>query len=194
MPRPREFDEAEVLERATQWFWVHGYEGASVRDLATKMGITGASLYNAYGDKRTLYRVVLDRYAEQALGWCVDALDSGQPPRAALQGFFAVLASDTAQDLQRRGCLVVNAGLEMAPHDPDFQAVVAAVFEQIEALFRRCVERGQADGSISARQPAEDIARLLLATMLGVRVLARTRPDAPFLEGLVRSVNAILQP
>jgi TetR/AcrR family transcriptional repressor of nem operon len=48
MARPREFDEIAVLNAAVQQFWVCGYEATSVRDLASIMGNTGASLYNAF--------------------------------------------------------------------------------------------------------------------------------------------------
>ena len=67
MVRPREFDEATVLEAAMHCFWVNGYGSTSVRDLAKQMGITGASLYNAFGDKRSLYRRALDYYLEQSV-------------------------------------------------------------------------------------------------------------------------------
>jgi len=60
MARPREFNEQAVLEAATQRFWLNGYEATSVRDLADDMGLTSASLYNAFGDKRALYRRILD--------------------------------------------------------------------------------------------------------------------------------------
>ena len=43
MARPREFDNAEVLEAAVQCFWANGYEATSVRDLAERMGITCAA-------------------------------------------------------------------------------------------------------------------------------------------------------
>src|SRR5277367_1873350 len=55
MARPREFDEAAVLDAAIEKFWQRGYEATSVRDLADEMNIAGASLYNAFGDKRSLY-------------------------------------------------------------------------------------------------------------------------------------------
>ena len=55
MARPREFDEGEALDAAMDCFWRDGYEATSVRDLAARMGITGASLYNAFGDKRSLF-------------------------------------------------------------------------------------------------------------------------------------------
>jgi TetR/AcrR family transcriptional repressor of nem operon len=68
MARPREFDEQAVLEAAVQCFWMHGYEATSVRDLAERMEITGASLYNAFGDKRSLFRRALDHYLEHGFG------------------------------------------------------------------------------------------------------------------------------
>ena len=42
MARPREFDEAEVLDAAIARFWQRGYEATSVRDLADEMNIAGA--------------------------------------------------------------------------------------------------------------------------------------------------------
>jgi TetR/AcrR family transcriptional repressor of nem operon len=57
MARPREFDDEAVLDAAIQCFWSRGYEATSVKDLIGKTGITAASLYNAFGDKRTLKAV-----------------------------------------------------------------------------------------------------------------------------------------
>ena len=65
MARPREFDEATALEAAIECFWHRGYEATSVRDLADKMGISGPSLYNAYGDKRALFAQALEHYVDQ---------------------------------------------------------------------------------------------------------------------------------
>jgi TetR/AcrR family transcriptional regulator, transcriptional repressor for nem operon len=67
MARPREFDEQAVLDAALARFWSRGYEATSTRDLAESMGITGASLYNAFGDKRGLYQRVLEHYIEISL-------------------------------------------------------------------------------------------------------------------------------
>ena len=55
MARPREFNEGIALDAAIEWFWRRGYEATSVRELAAAMGISGPSLYNAFGDKRALF-------------------------------------------------------------------------------------------------------------------------------------------
>jgi TetR/AcrR family transcriptional regulator, transcriptional repressor for nem operon len=192
MARPREFEEKAVLDAAVQCFWSRGYEATSVRDLAEKMGITGASLYNAFGDKRALYRRALDHYVEQSFGDRIGRFEGKLPPREAIGAFFKEIIERSLSDTERKGCMLVNTALEMAPHDPEFQRVVAEVLVQAEGFFQRCAAAGQKNATISTSQAAEDLARLLLSMLLGIRVLARTRPERKLLEGLIRPVFALL--
>ncbi|WP_107676520.1 TetR/AcrR family transcriptional regulator [Agrobacterium sp. LAD9] len=193
MARPREFDEEQVLLKAVEQFWEHGYEATSIRDLATAMGLTTASVYNAFGDKRAVYRRALDFYVERSFGDRVGRFER-KPPREAIGAFFDEIIDRSLNDVKRKGCMLVNSALEVAPHDPEFQRVVGQVLEQVEAFFRRCIEAGQADETISQDQPADDLARTLLGTLLGIRVLARTRPERDILEGLIKPIFALLEP
>lgn len=192
MARPREFDETAVLEAAIQCFWERGYEATSTRDLATKMGITGASLYNAFGDKRSLYRRALDHYVDQSFRDRIARFEGHFAPREAIGAFFDEIVKRSLSDKQRKGCMLVNSALEVAPHDPEFQRVVNVVLKQVEAFFLRCVVAGQRDGTIANSQSAKDLARLLLSTLIGIRVLARTRPERALLEGLIRPIITLL--
>ena len=192
MARPREFDEQVVLDAATQRFWLNGYEATSIRDLADQTGITSASLYNAFGDKRTLYRLVLDRYTKSALRGCADASGKATPIRALKQYFDAIVA-EALTDPLHKGCLVVNTSLEVAPHDEDFREAVTKVFGRIEKFFRDCITAGQLDGTITTKQPAADLARLFLCALLGICVLARTSPDRDLLMGLIRPLFKLLK-
>ncbi|WP_158742923.1 TetR/AcrR family transcriptional regulator [Acidisphaera sp. L21] len=191
MARPREFDDTTVLEAAMHCFWAQGYQATSVRDLADHMGITGASLYNAFGDKRSLYRKALDHYLEQSVHDRVARLGK-LPPMQALHAFFGEIVERSATDGKRRGCLLVNAALEMAPYDEEFRDVVVQEMAMLEAFFQRCITAGQADGTITTRQPAGALAKLLLSLLLGVRVLARTRPQRPVLQGAVDGALGML--
>jgi TetR/AcrR family transcriptional repressor of nem operon len=192
MARPREFDEETVLDAAVQCFWIRGYEATSIRDLAEKMNMTSASVYNAFGDKRSLFKLSLRRYIEQSFADRVRRFESQLAPREALRAFFDEVIAKSLNDPQRKGCLLVNSALDTAPHDPEFKKVVAGVLVRVEAFFRRCILAGQSDGTISTGQPAEDLARNLLGIHLGLRVLARVRPERALLEGLVRPAFAQL--
>ena len=191
MARPREFDETTVLEAAMNCFWAQGFEQTSVRDLAEQMGITGASIYNAFGDKRSLYRKAFVYYLAQTVRDRIARLEK-LPPATAVRAFFEEIIERSVDDKQRRGCMLVNAALELAPYDPEFQRLVTEEMVFIEAFFRRCVEAGQKDDSITDTRPADELAKLLLGVLLGIRVLARTRPQRELLEGAANGALALL--
>jgi TetR/AcrR family transcriptional repressor of nem operon len=191
MARPREFDEGAVLDAAIQCFWSRGYEATSVKDLLEETEITAASLYNAYGDKRALFRTALDRYVEGSIAGRMQRC-AALPPREAIEAFFAEILSRSLNDREHKGCMLVNSALEMAPHDPEFQKIIARVLTRIEKFFLNCIESGQAAGTISQAMSADQLARHLLGVLVGVRVLARVRPERTLLEGVIAPALGLL--
>ncbi|MBN9458161.1 MAG: TetR/AcrR family transcriptional regulator [Bosea sp.] len=192
MGRPREFDEQAVLDAAVQSFWKRGYEATSIRDLVKSTGLTGASLYNAFGDKQSIYRRALDHYVEGSIGERIRRCEAMEP-RAAIEAFFRDILARSIQDEECKGCMLVNAALDVAPEDPGFRAAVAAVLQRLEDFFLSCVSKGQEKGTITLAWPAEDLARHLLGVLMGVRVLARVKPDRALLEGIVETALALVE-
>jgi TetR/AcrR family transcriptional repressor of nem operon len=190
MVRARSFDEAAVLDAAMQRFWAHGYASTSVRDLGDAMGLGAASLYNAFGDKRALFARCLDRYLDVNMRARIARAESNQPPRKAIEAFLTEIVEHSLHD--RLGCMLVNSALEIAPHDAAIAEVIAQRLEELEAFFARCVIAGQRDGSIATHRNAADLGRLFLTTVVGLRVLARGRPERALLEGSVRQALALL--
>jgi TetR/AcrR family transcriptional repressor of nem operon len=163
-----------------------------VRDLAERMGITGASLYNAFGDKRSLYRQAFVHYLAQTVRDRVARLEK-LSPALAIRTFFGEIIERSVDDKQRRGCMLVNAALELAPYDPEFQKLVVGEMMFIEAFFCRCVAAGQNNGSIIETRPTDEVAKLLLSVLLGIRVLARSRPQREVLEGAAYGALALVE-
>jgi len=192
MARPREFDEGAVLDAAVMCFWKHGYEATSVRDLVAQTGITAASLYNAFGDKRALYQKALDHYVEASVADRIRRCEV-LPPRQAIEAFLEDIVERSLNDRDRKGCMLVNAALDVAPHDPAFRKVVAEVLVGIEAFFLACVVAGQADGTVMRSLPPETLAQNLLGVLMGIRVLARVRPERALLEGVIAPALALLR-
>jgi TetR/AcrR family transcriptional regulator, transcriptional repressor for nem operon len=190
LARPREFDEGTAIEAAMERFWAAGYAATSVRDLGEVMGLGQASVYNAFGDKRTLFTQCLDRYLNANMRARITRLEEALPPREAIETFLAEIVKRSLEN--RLGCMLANAALEVAPHDAEIAAVVAQRMGELEAFFRRCVIAGQRDGSISPEPNASDVARLLLTMAMGLRVLARGHPKRAVLEGAVRQALSVL--
>ena len=191
MARPREFDEGVVLDAAVLCFWNRGYEATSVKDLVERTGITAASLYNAFGDKRAIYERALDRYVEGSVASRIRRCEA-LAPREAIGAFFEEILKRSLGDRERKGCMLVNAALDVAPHDPDFRKIVTEVLADIEGFFLSCVKAGQGDGSITRSLPAETLSNHLLGVLMGIRVLARVRPERPLLQGVIAPTLALL--
>ncbi len=192
MARPRQFDEQAVRDAAIRCFWSQGYEATSIKDLIEETGITAASLYNAFGDKRALFRMALDHYVESGIGERIRRFQS-MPPREAIGAFFEDVLNRSLSDPDRKGCMVVNSALELAPHDTEFREIIAGVLDRIEIFFLKCIKAGQADGTITRCGSARSLARHLMAVLMGVRVLARVRPERALLEGAIEPALLLLQ-
>ncbi len=192
MARPRSFDEDAALDAATGLFWRQGYAATSVRELGVAMGLGLPSLYNAFGDKHALFTRCLDRYLDGSMRARIRGLEGAPAPWAAIATFLEEIVSRSLAD--PRGCFLVNSALEVAPHDAEVRAMIAARLNELEGFFRRTVQAGQADGSIARQHPAEDLARLLVMSIMGLRVLARLRPEAELLRGAARQALAALGP
>jgi TetR/AcrR family transcriptional repressor of nem operon len=192
MARPREFDEGTVLEAAGLCFWKQGYEATSVRDLVVQTGITAASLYIAFGDKRALYQKALDHFVEASVADRIRRSEA-LPPRQAIEAFFEDIVKRSLNDRDRKGCMLVNAALDVAPHDPAFRQIVTEVLVGIEAFFLACIRAGQADGTVTRSLPAETLSQNLLGVLMGIRVLARVRPERALLEGVATPALAVLR-
>jgi TetR/AcrR family transcriptional regulator, transcriptional repressor for nem operon len=192
MGRPREFNETAALEAALECFWQRGYKATSMRELAASMGLTAPSLYNAFGDKQALYARALERYLDRTTRDRLRRYETSLPPKQAIRHFFGEIIDHSINDRERKGCFLVNCALEVAPHQSELGALIAEQFSGIEAFFRRCILAAQSDGTAPRGIDANDVARLMLGALVGIRVLARSAPNRPLLEGVVRPALALL--
>jgi TetR/AcrR family transcriptional repressor of nem operon len=192
MARPREFDETAALDAAVACFWQRGYEATSVRDLADKMGISAPSLYNAYGDKHALFVQALERYLDRSMRARIKRLEESLPPKQAVHRFIEEIIAHSLNDQERRGCFLINSALEVAPHDRKLGILIADRLAEIEAFFHRLIKAAQAQGEVPRDRGTKDLARLLLGVVLGIRVLARAKPERALLEGIARPALALL--
>ena len=192
MARPRSFDESAAMDLVVRQFWARGFEATSVRDLEAATGLGVASLYNAFGSKRELFRIALVHYSEQRTRECLRQIERLPSPADRIRTFVARLIEAAAGDAERMGCLVINTAIELGPHDEEVAAIVAVHLDEVEAFFRRNFEAAQLSGEADASVSAADAARSFSTLMFGFRVLARIRPDRETMEGAVRPLLALL--
>ena len=175
--RPREFDIDEAVENAILVFRSRGYHGTSVQDLTDGTGLARGSLYKAFHDKRTLFLAALDHYTAASLRRVGDALNQPGSARAAIREALLGYARRAANAQGQQGCLITAAAMEMMPDDVEVSALISRMFRRMQDLFAAAVIRGQATGEIAGDLDERAIARMLLCTIQGLRVLGKTGPS-----------------
>jgi AcrR family transcriptional regulator len=99
----RKFD--QVLEGARQVFMSDGFEGASVDDIARAAGVSKATLYSYFPDKRLLFSEVVQTECTRMAETVLEQIDDSRPPRQVLtvvaRQTVTFLLSDFAQQVFR---------------------------------------------------------------------------------------------
>jgi AcrR family transcriptional regulator len=175
--RPRTFCTEKALDSAMQVFWRKGYEGASMVDLTSAMGINSPSLYAAYGNKEGLFRAVLERYEarrDQFMQEVFAAPTAREVARLFLHGV-ADFAADTGGQ-NPPGCLLLQSGMTCGDSAiPDELARSRAMKEK--ALCDR-FSRAQADGDLPESADPSALARYIMAISNGMCVQAASGASA----------------
>lgn len=189
MSRPKEFDESEVLERALELFRARGFEHTSFGDLTVHLGVSRQSLYDTYGDKQTLFHTALRRYSAKGLDFLRRQLAGEGPVKDQLAAFFAGMIDGSCSH-GSPGCLMVNAMVELCPHDADVRAAAAEHARAFEGLLASAFSAAQRRGELTPDKDPVALARFIYTAMLGLAVSARALGDR---ESLRQSASLALR-
>ncbi|HMH66074.1 MAG TPA: TetR/AcrR family transcriptional regulator [Rhizomicrobium sp.] len=169
--RPRTFCTEKGLDCAMQVFWRKGYEGASMVDLTTAMGINSPSLYAAYGSKEGLFRAVLERYEARRDKFMEEVFAA--PTAREVATLFLHGVADFAADTGGQnppGCLLLQSGMTCGDSAiPDELAKHRAVKEK--ALCERFA-RAKAEGDLPQSTVPQALASYIMAVSNGMCVQA----------------------
>ena len=124
--RPREFDEEQVLVDAMEAFWRKGYEATSLVDLTTVTGLNKASLYRVFGDKHQLFMSALKNYADIEFRETTAVISESVTPLTNLRAVITKVIEDASSN---KGCLMINAIVELAPHDHEVKQMLKSFGE-----------------------------------------------------------------
>lgn len=175
MPRPRKFDEDDVLVKARRTFTETGYHGTSVENLSQVTGLSKGSLYGAFGDKEALFQQVFDEYCA-AIEKSVTALLDGPEDQALDRARAWLLSPEGCTD--RRGCLLAKGTAELAWENDAVAARSLATFETLLGSLRRLVEQAQRAGQVDPASDAGALGGLILTTHRGLEALAKAGVDS----------------
>lgn len=182
--RPRAFDLDQALDAALQVFWEKGYEGTSLPDLTSAMGISRPSLYAAFGNKEELFRQAAARYQSGRACHLQTALLEPTSRRVVEEIWRGCIRLTTCPE-NPRGCLMVQGALAGS-------AAAALIREELtrhraagEAALRIRLERALEAGDLPPDADPAVLARYVATVTNGIAVMAAGGTSAAELSQVV---------
>jgi len=186
MARHKEFNRDEVLRKAMEVFWSHGYEAASINTLVKHMGINRQSLYDTFGDKHALYLQAIDLYRKVEGRKMFEVLERPGPVKKALRRLFQGVVEGSLCDRARRGCFIGNAMSELAGRCPETAAKACGDMAAVEEALYRTLMRGRKNGEFKKGKDLRAVARFLYSSLQGLQLMAKATQDRKTLEDVVK--------
>ena len=174
MARPKEFDRTRVLDKAMRLFWARGYEAVSIQDLVEAMGINRQSLYDTFGDKRTLFLDALKLYSKSVLSRVERTLTELPSPVDAIRSLFDDLAADVGSESGAMGCFMVNSIAELTPYDADVTEIASAYSDTFQRLLAQALERAASQKLVTTKQTPEQLAAYIFNIIQGLRIVIKS--------------------
>jgi len=172
MARPQEFDPNEALQVAIEVFWENGYYDTSVDEVIRRSGVAKYGIYGTFGSKRELFKKVLKQYASDRhrdIQSPIRKLGASLPD---ILKFFKRAVKLMTQDEARRGCLIVNTGVELGLRDTEIRDFVLNFFQETEEVMVRCLTNAMKLGQIEVLPNVSALATYLITEFRTALMLA----------------------
>lgn len=171
--RPRGFDREVALRRAMEVFWERGYDGASMSDLTTAMGINSPSLYAAFGDKEALFRAAVELYGRSEGSHTARALREQPTAYAAIEAMLRDNIPLYTDPGLPHGCMVVLAGATYTTRNAAVREFLVEARRRTTADIRARLDRGVSEGDLAPDTDTASLAMLFSTVLYGLSIQAR---------------------
>ena len=183
--RPRKFDSNEALGNALMVFWSKGFSGTSLDDLASAMEMKRPSIYNAFGDKQSLYRAALDAFQSKLSGGLAALLQEDDPKTALRQFFNSALDVYTTGETPL-GCFIFCTAPAEAIAHPDVRADILEITTNTDKALKRFYDSALNAGQLPPATDPMIAAQLTQATLHSLALRARAGQSRPSLNKMAR--------
>ncbi len=190
--RHRTFDEKTVLGKATEVFWNKGYESSTTEDLLMAMDLNKGSLYNAFGNKKQLFKIVIDHYADAIFDNLRNDIEMSEIPLDVIRGFFREVCDPKELSAHMKGCFLGNAVAELANIDQELEQKAIRKLATLEQLFKNALIKAKEMGQLDSEVDPEITARYLINIWNGINVTRRMYPNRKDLEPLLKMSLSML--
>ena len=184
--RPRAFDRAHALNTALDLFWRHGFDGTSIPQLTSAMGISPPSLYAAFGSKEALYREAIQLYQTKYSGFMNSLFDEKISARDAIEHALLAAAKQFSDPSHALGCMISSAELQASADNQQLAAEITLIRMAAQHVVHTRFEAARKSGELPAKTDTASLAAFYALVTQGMSVQARDGANASTLKRLAK--------
>ena len=171
--RPNELADtrAAILDIAERLVQRRGFNDFSYADIASELGVTKAALHYHFPGKAELGEALLIRYTARFAQALYD-IDASKDTAASKLRSYAQLYLGVLRD--ERMCLCGMLAAEYRTLPPPMQSSLRQFFDDNHDWLERLLVEGRADGSLAFPGSSRDAAQMILGSLEGAMLVART--------------------
>ena len=177
MSRVKQYDRAELLDRAVELFRRQGFNGTSTAELVSEFGVNRKSMYAEFGSKQQLFEATLEHYNSKHLTRVLAPLEAPDASLEAIRQAFYDYASASEGPFRGLGCLMCNTAVERGALDSESGRYVDAYMERLTLAFQHALSNAQQGGELDPTVDLDEMGGFLTTALLGVA--ASVRAEAP---------------
>jgi len=194
MARHKEFDETAALEAAMHTFWARGYEGTSLHDLESSMGLTRTSIYNAFGNKRQLFNQSITHYHQTVLASLMEILDKAPTIQEGIRKFLNGIIDLHFREDSPGGCLVVLSVLEREQHETETVMMLEHIVEHMQKVLQARIKQARNAGQLAREIDARSLSTSIVTAATGMMVMAKAGFSRTALHRVSDTICDLLSP
>lgn len=184
--RPRTFDREQALAIALHLFWRHGFDGTSIPQLTTAMGISPPSLYAAFVSKEALYREAVKLYLTQYSDFMSSLFDEKKSARDAIEQALLAAAKQFSDPCHAPGCMISSAELQASTDNQKLAAEIASFRKASQQIVYARLESARKSGELPSKTDTASLAAFFAMVTQGMSVQARDGAKAAVLKRLAK--------
>lgn len=192
MPRKKEYDPNEALQKAMYVFWQNGYRSTSIRMLEKELGINQFSIYSSFESKHNLFVEVLKKYREHMREGIVQILINSKGNLEDIEHFYKAFVEAVQDGETPNGCLVANTAAEIGSSDTQIHEALKAYLAMMEEAFYDLLKKSQSKGQLAENINLREKAKYLVTCTEGLSLSSKVM-DKSDLHSFISSVMDSLQ-
>ena len=150
-----------ILDAGQQIIASKGFAGVGLSEILASAKIPKGSFYHYFDSKEGYGTALLEQYVADYLQQLDDLLGQPGAARDKLLRYFAGWLDMQTGACSAEKCLVVKLSAEVADLSDEMRGVLRRGTDQVIGRLADAIESGRAEGSLSAGEPARQLAQTL---------------------------------